>query len=331
MSKELYIRDIKVGDSVSTEALIKDFVAAQTKSGKPYARFKMQDKTGTLAAVMWNWAPNMGTPPDGSISYVTGTASEYNGSLQVSVQNIVPVTDGVDMSDYEIRSSYSVDDLSNKLDGFISGFDNEWFKNVAEHLLVSNSSYREQFEQGPAATGIHHAFKSGLLEHTVEMLESAEALLNLPFYKKQLNKDLCMFGVMFHDFGKIFEYSSEAGFKKTLQGTLVPHIPMTAALIFEAANIYKVPEIIRDFMMHVVLSHHRMLEWGSPVRFACQEAAFVHYVDCMHGDVMGMGQGLAANVKPGDTLYKQPTGDRLTLSAEKFETILGRVTTNKGE
>jgi len=78
--------------------------------------------------------------------------------------------------------------------------------------------------------------------------------------------------------------------------------------------------------MRCPIPHHRMLEWGSPVRFACQEAAFVHYVDCMHGDVMGMGQGLESNVKPGDTLYKQPTGDRLVLSAEKFETILGRVT-----
>jgi len=47
---------------------------------------------------------------------------------------------------------------------------------------------------------------------------------------------------------------------------------------------------LRDHMMHVVLAHHRLKEWGSPVTFACPEAAFVHYVDNLHGDVFGIIQ-----------------------------------------
>jgi len=320
--KEKFCKDLKAGEELNDTFLVKEFVTATTKNNKPYARFKLQDKTGTINAVMWGWKPEMGEIPAGAVFAVQGQVSEYNGVLQVSVVTYVPAI-GAEMHHYEVCTKYNVEELSKKLDQFISCFEHPWFKQVAEHLLVANNEFRERFEVGPAATGVHHAFKSGLLEHTVEMLESGEALLSLPFYKRQLNRDLCMFGIMFHDFGKIFEYSPDAGFKKTLQGVLVPHIPMTAALIYEAANIYKVPEIIRDFMMHVVLSHHRMLEWGSPVKFACQEAAFVHYVDCMHGEVMGMAQGLE-NAKPGDVLYKQPTGDRLSLSAEKFTDILLR-------
>jgi 3'-5' exoribonuclease len=171
---------------------------------------------------------------------------------------------------------------------------------------------------------MHHAFQGGLLEHTLQMTECADALLKLPFFEP-LNRDLCLFGILFHDFGKIFEYHPDHGFKKTIQGVLVPHIPMMGALIFETCNKFGVPEIIRDHLVHVVLAHHMQLAWGSPVIPAVPEAAFVHYVDNLHGTVFGWLQKIEANKSSGSEILTKWDGVNSALLATPFTTILKTV------
>ncbi|NBO55884.1 MAG: HD domain-containing protein, partial [Actinobacteria bacterium] len=188
--------------------------------------------------------------------------------------------------EFDRVSQFPVDEMWSRIVSAIVGMQNAQIRDIASDIMFGQG-LEEAFKKAPAASSMHHAFQAGLLEHTSQMVEIAHKLFELPFIRNALNKDLCVFGILFHDFGKIFEYEHTGGFKHTIQGRLVPHIPMTAAIIFETANKLAVSEIVRDHLMHVVLAHHGKVEHGSPVDMAVPEAAFVHYVDNLHGDVYG--------------------------------------------
>jgi 3'-5' exoribonuclease len=263
------------------------------RNGKPFVRCKLFDRTGTINAKMWDYSAEKtgGLIKDGAIIQVWGRVDEYNGALDVTMTMVGTAVDYA-TGDFEKCSKYDPKEMWGKFERFIEGFGDTDFGIVAKDLF-SQADYKERFCLSPAATNVHHAYKHGLLEHTLQMLEMGEVLLHLDFFEEVLNKDLCMFGLMFHDFGKIFEYSAEPGFKKTTQGILVGHIPMMAAKILESCNKFGVREEIRDYMMHVVLAHHRQLDWGSPVTPACPEASFVHFVDNLHADVFQIVQKVA--------------------------------------
>jgi 3'-5' exoribonuclease len=209
-----------------------------------------------------------------------------------------------------------------KLVDTISSLDNVMIRSISEDIMLS-AGLSEAFRRSPAATGMHHAFIGGLLEHTWQMVESAEALLALPYYREELNRDLCLFGILFHDFGKIFEYAPDT-FKQTAQGRLVSHIPMVAAMIYHECQKQDVPEVVRDHLMHVVLAHHRKLEWGSPVQPATPEAMFVHFIDNLHGDVFGAVQKIESDGGPGVDFVRRGYNEPLVL-VDRFDSVLGRL------
>lgn len=297
---------IKVSELTAGQAVASDFRIVQpailrAKNGTTYLSAKAADKSGEIPLRMWGASPNiMDDVKDGAILHVTGKVDSYQNNLQLIAESFKGRVSSSD-EDFSKVSQYSIEEMWTKLLGFVDTFKNSQIKKIAEDLLLEQG-LSAAFQRSPAASGMHHAFVGGLLEHTWQMCETAEALFNLPFYANVLNRDLCLFGILFHDFGKIFEYNPD-GFQRTSQGILVPHIPMTGALILETCNRYGVPEVIRDHLMHVVLAHHGKIEWGSPVTPAVPEAEFVHYVDNLHGTVFGRLQKIDA-AQPGQEIIE---------------------------
>src|SRR4051812_4477347 len=84
--------------------------------------------------------------------------------------------------------------------------------------------FGERFRRTAAARKYHHARRGGLVEHTAQMMRSATALA--PLYP-QLNVDLLVAGILFHDCGKLWENAlPENGFVMSYDelGELVGHI-----------------------------------------------------------------------------------------------------------
>lgn len=319
--KKVWAKDVQPPMMVSEAFLISDLSIRDAKNKTKFATFKASDKTGTIDCIMFGFGMdepnNSSLVKNGEILVLSGSVSKYNDKVNFQVTN-VGLAGMYPRSEFEKASEYDPEDMWNELMNHYNDFQDNWFKLVAGELLKSDDV--EKFKVSPAATGVHHAFKSGLIEHTTQMLILSKNILSLPFMHKDLNRDLCMFGIMFHDFGKIYEYSTQAGFKRTVQGVLVPHIPMVAARILEAANKHGVPEMVRDHMMHVVLAHHRRLEWGSPVTFSCPEAAFVHYIDNLHGDVFGIIQKRAEAKE--ETIKYGFGADTCNIIAKPFNMVL---------
>jgi 3'-5' exoribonuclease len=79
----------------------------------------------------------------------------------------------------------------------------------------------ETFQWAPAAVAMHHAYRHGLLEHTVHMARACKALL--PLYP-EVDADLAMAGVLLHDTGKAIEYEGTLATRRSRRGVLQGHV-----------------------------------------------------------------------------------------------------------
>jgi 3'-5' exoribonuclease len=145
------------------------------------------------------------------------------------------------------------------------------------------------FCRAPAAMSFHHAYIGGLLEHTVNALEVADAVAK--FYPL-LSRDLVIAGIFLHDIAKTWELSYETAFGYTDGGQLVGHIVKSAMWVehkakeAEAVLGEKIPQRLVNVLQHIILSHHNLMEFGSPKTPATPEAIFVHYIEDLDAKLM---------------------------------------------
>lgn len=302
----------------------------ETKQGKKYVNFEAGDRTGAISCVYWDYEQLVDEGKaaffDGNVIQISGAVSTYKDKLQLTVSDVGRAED-VDFRELEKSSKYDAHEMWRGFKKYVEGFEHDYFRAVAESIV---DEYGDQFQTKPAATGMHHAFKHGLLEHTLQMLQTGDEVLKLPFYKEALNRDLCMFGLMFHDFGKIFEYGDAPSFQKTISGVKVPHIPKMGAIIYHTCRCLGIPDEISDEMMSVVLSHHRLLAWGSPCTPSSPEATFVHHIDNLHGDTFGQVQKIEDDPSSDDRVRFGYGDQTMTLTKKRFSQLLIETETKHG-
>ncbi|RKX32473.1 MAG: phosphohydrolase [Verrucomicrobia bacterium] len=144
----------------------------------------------------------------------------------------------------------------------------------------------DRFLQLPAAVSMHHAYRTGLLEHTVHMGKAC--LVLLPLYP-EVDPDLALAGVLLHDAGKALEYEGSLAYRKTRIGLLHGHVVLGYRLVRKAALKAGLDSDLLERLEHIILSHQGELEWGAAVMAATPEAVFVSMVDNLDAR-MGMVQ-----------------------------------------
>src|SRR5438067_2934255 len=163
----------------------------------------------------------------------------------------------------------------------------------------------ERFRRAAAARKYHHARRGGLVEHTAQMMRVARQIA--PTYP-QLNLDLLIAGILFHDSGKLWENQfSETGFVMDYDelGELVGHISIGLELVnsvwrkltaenADSWTIYSPPsEDVRLHLLHLIGSHHGQKELGSPVEPKTPEAMALHYIDNLDSKLEMFAAGYA--------------------------------------
>jgi 3'-5' exoribonuclease len=148
-----------------------------------------------------------------------------------------------------------------------------------------------RFRRTAAARKYHHARRGGLVEHTAQMMRIGKQIA--PLYP-DLNIDLLVAGILFHDSGKLWENQfAETGFVMAYDelGELVGHISIGLELVnslwrklsAENADIWKTyqppSEDVRTHLLHLIGSHHGAKDLGSPVDPKTPEAMALHYID----------------------------------------------------
>jgi 3'-5' exoribonuclease len=250
-----------------------------TKTNKPYLNLILGDKTGQLEGRVW-------APDDpriardferGDIVKARGSASRFDDRLQMKVDQLRKALPGeVEKGDMMPSTTYDVALLWRQLEGFVASFSNADLKLLLTTLLA-DPALAEAYREAPAAKQLHHAWLGGLLEHVISLLTLADRVA--PHYPV-LDRDLLLTGVILHDIGKIRELSWEIGFEYTIEGTLLGHIQIGTALAEKTIDsLPNFPPKLKTLVLHMILSHHGKLEFGSPKLPMIPEALVLNFLD----------------------------------------------------
>lgn len=271
----------KAGDAVQGFALVRRKDERRDKTGKAYFDLELADATGAIPAKIWSDLAALASAfAAGDFVKFRGQVQAYREQLQLKIDNCRPAgesdrTDGFDEALLIPSTREDIDALDARLREMLAkDLSSPGARQLAEVALARHGA---ALRVHPAAKAIHHAFRGGLLEHVVSMMGLAVKMAD---HYPELDRDLLVLGVLFHDLGKIQELGLMPGSDYTPVGRLVGHIVLGRDLVRElAAAIPELSESFRLQLEHLVLSHQGRQEFGSPVEPATAEAIALHAID----------------------------------------------------
>ena len=289
--KEIYIADLagfEEGKPFDSYFLLLLKQQRTTQTNKPYLSLTLGDKTGQIEGRVWEPGdPRISKDVDrGDIVKVRGTVSRYKDTLQMKVDQIRTTMPGeADKADLMPSTTYDVAELWRQLEGFVESFTDPDLKRLVSAVLA-DPAVAQAFREAPAAKQLHHAWLGGLLEHVVSLLTLADRVA--PHYPI-LHRDLLLTGVILHDVGKIRELSWDIGFEYTVEGSLLGHIQMGVALAERTMDaLPDFPPRLKTLVLHMILSHHGKLEFGSPKLPMIPEALVLNFLDDLDAKMQAM-------------------------------------------
>jgi 3'-5' exoribonuclease len=312
-----------------------------TNSGKNFIKTMIGDRSAQIPARMWNATrEHFNNMPDGGFVRVRGHVENYQGNLQFIIENFSPAKEGsYDIGDLLPHTNKDIPTMCRRLAEMLGSIQNRHLSALVQAYL-DDDRLMSDFCRAPAAMSFHHAFIGGLLEHTLNAIEVADAICK--FYPL-LSRDLVIAGIFLHDIAKTWELSYVASFGYTDGGQLVGHIVKSAIWVEhkakEAETILgeKIPQPLIDVIQHIIISHHGIPEFGAVKTPATPEAVAVHMIENMDAKLMTSlhvcrGEGVASegnwteyNKSFGGKLYRpdvsmaEVEGEEVALPPAKIE------------
>jgi 3'-5' exoribonuclease len=198
------------------------------------------------------------------------------------------------------------------------------------------AQYGTRFRNTAGARTYHHARRGGLVEHTAQMMRVAAQIA--PLYP-DLNLDLLVAGILFHDSGKLWEnHLPESGFSMPFdeRGEMVGHIGIGLELVnslwrkieaSERASEWKKlsppMEDCRLHLLHLIAAHHGEPQFGSPVYPKTPEALALNYIDNLDARLEMIFAGYPAAKPLAARIFERvrPLPGNLVKALDKFSEL----------
>jgi 3'-5' exoribonuclease len=300
--KDLYVDDLMSFDEgrlFDSFFLVLGKQQRSTKQNKPYLNLTLGDKTGQIEGRVWD----LGDPriakefERGDLVKVRGSVARFDERCQIKVEQLRrAIANEADLMDMLPCTTHDIDELWKQLEAIVESIANADLKRLLNALLTDPEIAKE-YREAPAARQLHHAWLGGLLEHVVSLLGLAD---RVAAHYPLLDRDLLVTGVILHDIGKVRELSWETGFDYTVEGVLLGHIQMGVDLVEKTiASLPDFPERLRTLVLHMILSHHGKLEFGSPKLPMIPEALVLNFVDDLDAKMQAMASEFEKSAREG--------------------------------
>lgn len=282
--KTVYIENLKAGEKVSSAFLVAEKNLAYSQKGTPYLNLRLKDKTGEIDGKVWDNADEWdGQFNKGDIVQVYGRTLSYKNNLQLSVLELKRLTDEeIDLADYFPVAKQAADEMFAELMTYVETIHTPCLKRLL-HAFFNDEKIRTLFKKAPAAKGFHHVYLGGLLEHTLSVTKLLDMTTQ---HYRDVNRELLLTGGLLHDIGKIYEFDYDRLVQYSDEGRLIGHIVIGVEMVnAKLALIEDFPKTLAMELRHLILSHHGVLEFGSPKRPKTLEALIVHHIDDLDAKV----------------------------------------------
>ncbi len=308
----------QTGDAVSGFALVTRKERRQDRNGNDYLDMELADASGSITAKVWGDSPALEASFE-AFEFVAfrGTVRSFRDRLQLNVDDCRSATEadrqhGFDEAQLVPSTPEDIDDLWRRLQSLYTNLENPALSRLATDALAAHG---EALREHPAAKRIHHAYRGGLLEHVVSMAELASLVAG---HYAQLDRDLLLVGVLFHDLGKLIELGAMPANDYTPSGRLVGHVVLGRDLLLErCAAIEDFPAELRLKLEHLVLSHQGRFEFGSPVEPMTSEALALHMIDDLDSKLAQLRGAAAAAGAAGEFQYLRGLGRWMLLAPDE--------------
>ena len=300
--KDIYIADLATFDEgrpFDGFFLVLTKQQRTTKTNKPYLSLILGDKSGQIEGRIWE-------PGDARIEKVfdrgdtvkvRGSASRFDDRVQMKIDQLRKAQAGeVDKSDLLPATTFDIAVLWAHLQASVESVANADLKRLL-HAVLADPEIAQAYREAPAARQLHHAWLGGLLEHVVSLLGLAN---RVAAHYPILDRDLLITGVILHDIGKIRELSWGVGFDYTVEGILLGHIQMGIDLVEKTIDgLPDFPGRLRTLVLHMILSHHGKLEFGSPKLPMIPEALALNFVDDLDAKMQAVASEFEKSLREG--------------------------------
>ncbi len=278
-----FVNELADGDNVDEVFLLADKQLRANRNAQLYLLATLRDRTGVVNGLMWNVTEEqVGQIGPGDFVRVRGKAQLYQGSLQLILAQIQKTPcESLNLDDFQPATVKDVDRLVVRLREILLSVEDSSLRSLVECFLIDEALMRD-FCRAPAGIKAHHAYPGGLLEHVVNILETANRIVDL---YPDLNRDLLLVGIFLHDLGKIREMNYEATLSYTDEGQLLGHLIIAIEILTrkiaetEKLTGEKFPEEAALRLKHMIASHHGTYEFGSPKLPMTPEAVALHHLD----------------------------------------------------
>jgi 3'-5' exoribonuclease len=314
--------DLSDGQEADTFALLSQKSEQVTREGKSYWRVTFRDAKREVTFPIWNNSPLYDACSTqwkvGSFYKIRGQYRETSFGPQLEIRNIRLATaedkkDGFDEWMCLPRTKFDPEQMFTELLELAKTEvrDEKLAALIAELL----AQHQDVLLTLPAARRNHHAFLGGWLEHVLSVTRNAIFLADRysrDYPELPLSRDIVVAGAILHDIGKVYEMTTTAaGAEYSPSGELIGHILLGRDMVRAAAARLGIGGETLLRLEHIVVSHQRLAEWGSPKPPMTPEAILVHFAD----DVDAKFQTVyAALMEKGDgpfTSGKNPLGYKI--------------------
>jgi 3'-5' exoribonuclease len=266
------IKDLQVGDVYDMNLAVKQSEIRKTRASKEYLYLVLTDGDADITANHWDW-PHKNAPEANSVLHMTGSVTSFNNIKQLKVSTIERKPD-MSALDFVKKAPVDLSILLEELARLSGSIENPNYKQ-----MVVDQTSAPWFINCPGAIGVHHAYRHGLLEHSISVALLAEAIVDAlqTMRNIRINRDVVIAGALLHDIGKTSAIHMDGlNIAYTTEGTLHEHIVLGQRIIYKYYN--KMPNEV-ERITHIISSHHGELEFGSPVTPKFLEAFIINWAD----------------------------------------------------
>ncbi|MDE5604864.1 MAG: HD domain-containing protein [Eubacterium sp.] len=282
--------------------ILKKCEVKNSKNGSSYLDLVLGDKDGELPAKVWDYTDN-GLYEAEMIVKVRGTIEQYNGKDQFRIAQIRPVasTDDYNLADLVPASEVGGEQVFNMLLKRVNAFKDNDLKRIVLSILEDK---KDLLVNCPAAFRLHHAMVGGLMLHTMSIVRMAEEICKI---YPNIDKELLLSGAILHDTAKTWEFElSKTGLVKgySTEGELIGHLVKGAMYVENTADKLGIKSEKVVLLQHMILSHHGVPEFGSPVRPMFLEAEILSSLDSLDATIFEINNA-TGKVKAGEFTDRQ--------------------------
>lgn len=317
-----FVSQLGHNEQISQIFLASEKQLRPNRNGNLYLQVDLSDRSGAVNARMWNATENDYKAFDnGDFVYVEGATQLFQGNMQLIANRIRKARpDEVFEGDFITLQSADIDKMRKRLTEILNGVQSPPLARLAKGFL-RDDAFMAKFCQAPAGMKNHHAYKGGLLEHVLSLMELI--LVVVPKYP-QLSQDKLLLGAFLHDAAKVEELSYDRDIAYTDEGQLLGHMVMGVSMLDDKVRTIvqqdgqSFPQRLLIELKHMIISHHGEYEFGSTKLPMTLEAIALHMLDNLDAKVASFTQLMAdcPNADSNWTQYFTQIGRKL-LKPEK--------------